>query len=343
MKSPGQTESQPQGGGAGKWIAILLVLVAALAAYYFLVYKGKMHPAAVPVQVSEAKVEDVPNVLPAEAEVKQPTPQTLKIEGAGTVVKVAAENDEVTPETPLVVLDTKAKLEKEQSDLRIRIEQLQKRVDAAKGKAKQDTQNKIDEKQARLSEIETLLKKAQLMPTRPGVVSKVLVKAGEAVDADTEVVTVTDKAPIAEIKVPALEAQGMKVGTEAQLSTGTGPDSKTIKAQLVSLAPEGEFSTLVFSLPMDAAVKPGDKLRLQRGVLEKVVRVPESALVDGDRIYTIQEGKATAQKVTVKDRASGSVLVQGLSSGDAIIVSPPAAGLQEGTAVAPAASAPNPH
>jgi biotin carboxyl carrier protein len=294
-----------------------------------------MHPPAVGVQVTVAKVEDVPRVFAFPAEVKKSEPQTIKLDAAGTVLTVAAENDEVTPESALVVLDAQAKLDKELADVHTKIEQLEKKVEASKGKAKQDAQTKLDERHARLGEVEALIKKATLKPSRPGTVSKVLVKVGDVVAPGTDAVSVVDKTLVAELKVPALEAQGIKAGQEAKVSAG----SSTINVQIVRAATEGEFTTLVLSLPLDATVKLGDKVSLQRGLLEKVVRVPAAALVEGTKVYVMRDGKAVAQAITVADRDGDSVLLQGLSSGDQIIVSHPPE-LHEGSAVQPAAAAP---
>lgn len=327
---------------AGTWIVLLLLLaVAAAAAYYFVVYKPKLTPPALPVQVTVAKVEDVPRTFSTPAEVRKAEPQVLKIQGDGVVTKVAAENDEVAAEAVLVVLDSQAKLEKELAELKTRVDQLQKKNEAAKGKAKQDNQIKIDEKQARIGEVEGLIKKAQLVAPRAGVVTKVLVKVGDTVAAGAEAVSVTDKSLAAEIKVPALEVQGLKVGQEVKLSSPAAP----IAAQVVSQKLDGEIATLVFSLPVDAAVKVGDKLGLQRGVVEKAVRLPASAIVEGNKVYVAQDGKATLRTVTVADRETDTVLLQGLASGDQVIVSRPpelheGAAVQAGAAAAPSATSP---
>jgi hypothetical protein len=334
------SQPQPSGGGGGMWVLLLLILAAAAgAAYYFLVYKPKLPPPALGVQVSVAKVEDVPRMFPSPAEVKKSEPHVLKVESEGKVAKVAAEKDEVTAETPLVVLDTQAKLEKEQADLHLRIEQLQKKSETAKGKAKQDLDTKLGEKQTRLGEIESLLKKTQILAVRPGVVTGVLIKVGDAVQTDADAVAVADKALSAELKVPALEAQGMKVGQEAKLLNGTDKNSPPITAQIIGMKSEGDFTTLTFSLPLDTSAKPGDKLQLQRGMLEKVVRVPASALVEGNKVYIAAEGKAVLRQITVADRDGDSVLLQGLANGDQII-SDHAAELHEGLPIAVQAPAP---
>ena len=323
---------QPQGGGAGKWLVLLLVLAAAIgAAYYFLVYVPKMHPPAISVRMSEAKPESMPRKFPAPAIVKSADPLTLKIEADGEVSKVAAEKDEVTPETVLVELNSKAKLEKELADLRKQLPPLQKKAETGKGKAKADAQTKLDEKQKRIGEVEGLIKKASLSAPRPGTVAKVLVKPGQAVTAGTDVIAISEKALAAELTMPAMEAQSLKVGDEVKLLA----DGTPVTAHVHVLKTEGDQATVQFILPADSKAKDGDKLSLQRGMLEQVVRLPSAALVEGGKVYVAREGKASLKAVTVADRDGESVLLQGLSAGDQVITSR-VGELHEGSAVAAA-------
>lgn len=325
--------TQPeQGGGAGKWVVILLLLAAvAGAAYYFLIYMPKMHPPAVGVRFSEAKPETLPRKFAVPAQVKPAEPVNLKIDADGDVAKVVDEKAEVTPDTVLVELSTKAKLEKELADARKLTAGLQKKAETGKGKAKADAQAKLDEKQKRITELEGLIKKTTLSAPRPGTVAKVLVKVGQAVTAGTDVVAVADKALAAELRMPAMEAQSLKVGDEVKLMAESG----TVGAQVLSLKPEGDQTTVQFILPADTKAKDGDKLSLLRGTLEGVVRVPNTALVEGAKVYVAKDGKASLRPVTVADRDGETVLVQGLTAGDQVIVSR-VAELHEGTAVAPA-------
>lgn len=319
-------------GGAGKWLILLVIVAAALgAAYYFLVYMPKMHPPAIGVRMSEAKPESLPRKFPAPAVVKPAEPLTLKIDADGEIAKIAAEKDEVTPETVLVELGSKAKLEKELADLRKQLPALQKKADTGKGKAKADAQTKLDDKQKRIAEVEGLIKKASLSAPRPGTVAKVLVKPGQAVTAGTDVIAIAEKALAAELTMPALEAQSLKAGDEVKLLA----ESATVTAHVHVMKTEGDQATVQFILPADSKAKEGDKLSLQRGMLEQVVRLPGTALVEGGKVYVTREGKASLKTVTVADRDGDAVLVQGLSAGDQVITSR-VAELHEGSAVAAA-------
>ena len=292
-----------QSGGAGKWFVVFVVLaLIAAALYYFLVMQKPLPPSSVGVSISIAKLEDVPRSFPTNAVVKKGEPQPLKIDADGTVAKVVAENTEVQPDTVLVQLDTQTKFSKELIDLRDRLSFYQKKLDSPKNKGKQDVlrdaQQKITEKQQRLEQVETLVKKSQLVAPRPGAVSKVMVKVGQAVTAGTEVVSLSDKALAAEIKIPAIEAQGMKVGQDAQFAGTGGP----VTARVAALRTEGDYAMVQFLLPENATAKPGDELTLQRAALAQVVRMPAAALVDGSKVFVMRDGKAATLPVTVADR-----------------------------------------
>lgn len=329
-KTPATEASQ--GSGAGKWFVLLLLLaLAGGAAYYFLVYMPKMHPPAVSVRMTEAKPESMPRKFPAPAVVKTAEPLTLKIDADGEVAKVVEEKAEVSPETVLIELSSKTKLEKELADLRKQMVPLQKKAETGKGKAKADAQTKLDDKQKRVTEVEALIKKASLMAPRPGTVAKVLVKQGQAVTAGTDVVAIADKALAAELAMPAMEAQSLKVGDEVKLMN----DSATLTARVHTLKTEGDQATVQFILPVDSTAKEGDRLSWQRGMLEQVVRLPSSSLVEGGKVYVAREGKASVKTVTVADRDGESVLVQGLSAGDQVITTR-VVELHDGTAVAAA-------
>ena len=114
-------------------------------------------------------------------------------------------------------------------------------------------------------------------------------------------------------------------------------EAGTVSAQVLSLKPDGDQTTVQFILPADARPKEGDKLSLLRGTLEGWFACPARP---GRRRQGLcrQGGKANLRPVTVADRDGDSVLLQGLAAGDQIIVSR-VAGLHEGTAVT-AATAP---
>lgn len=332
-------EPMEKSGGAGKWFVILLIVaVVAVIVYYFVALRQPPAPPAVGVSIRIAKPEDVARSFATAAVVKAAEPQPLKIESDGTVTKVVAENDSVPADAVLVELDAQTKFAKELTDLHERLTFYQKKIDSPKTKAKpdqlRDAQQKVAEKQQRLEQVEAIIKKSQLMAPRAGQVSKVMVKVGQAVTAGTEVVSLTDKALAAEIKIPAIEAQGMKVGQDAQLAGSSGP----LTARVASLRTEGDYALVQYSLPENAAAKPGDELKLQRAPLSQVVRLPNAVLVEGNKVFVVRDGKAATLPVTVADRDGDAVLVQGVPSGEQVITSR-LNELHEGSAVSATAPA----
>ncbi|HMU66639.1 MAG TPA: HlyD family efflux transporter periplasmic adaptor subunit, partial [Cellvibrionaceae bacterium] len=139
------------------------------------------------------------------------------------------------------------------SELHERLAFYQKKLESPKIKSKpeqlRDAQQKVAEKQQRLEQVEALIKKSQLMAPRAGQVSRVMVKVGQAVTSGTEVVSLTDKALAAEIKIPAIEAQGMKVGQDAQLAGSSG----ALTARVASLRTEGDYALVKYTLPENAS------------------------------------------------------------------------------------------
>lgn len=306
--------------GAGKWFVILVIVaILAVAAYYFLALKQPTPPPAVGVSISIAKPEDVSRSFAPAAVVKKPEPQPLTIDSDGTVTKVVDENTEVQPDAVLVELDAQTKFAKELTELHERLAFYQKKLESPKIKSKpeqlRDAQQKVAEKQQRLEQVEALIKKSQLMAPRAGQVSRVMVKVGQAVTSGTEVVSLTDKALAAEIKIPAIEAQGMKVGQDAQLAGSSG----ALTARVASLRTEGDYALVKYTLPENASAKPGDELKLQKAPLSQVVRLPNSVLVEGSKVFVLRDGKATTLPVTVADRDGDAVLLQGLPSGEQVI------------------------
>lgn len=310
----------------GKLVAGLAVFAALAASlfglYYLLVIRQRQSgPAAgVDVRVIVVKTEDVAPSFRAPAVVKKAEPQPLRIIGDGTVLKVVAENTAVQLNTVLVQLDSQDKFSKELTELKDRLTFYRKKLDDAKAKGKleqeRDAQQKISEKQTRLEQVEALIKNSQLLAPRVGVVSKALVKVGQEVTAGTEVVSFADKALAAEIKIPAIEAQDMKVGLAVQMSSSGG----AISARISSLRTEGDYATVDFALPDDTSAKPGDELKLQKAPLSHVVRLPAAALLEGSKVYVARDGKAAVVPVTVADREGDAVLVQGLPSGEQVII-----------------------
>ncbi len=325
----GELDEIEDGGRAGKWIAMAIILLVLAVAIYFLL--GLLNP-AVSVQVMRAQPHQVVRKLPSPATVKQGERTMLRMEGGGLLASVIGEGAEVSAGMSLAALQNQARLQKDITELRERLVYYQRRRDQARekeeGTQEREATAKVNEKQERLAIAELWLKKSQILASRSGRITRVLVSPGEMITAGTEVLEIADRYLSAEMKVPAEEARAMQAGQEVPLQGPTVP----VNARVVSVTHSGPESVVAFELSSDAAVKPGDELRLIKGQLNDVVELPSSAITEGDTVYVLSQGKAARRKVSVVDHDGANALVAGLSSGDEVIVTNLAA-LREGQAV----------
>jgi hypothetical protein len=317
---------------AALWVVVVILLLAALAAGYWFLLRPTPAAPPVGVRVNSVQPADVPRTFPSPALVKAAEPQPLKISAAGKVAKVVAEGATVLPDEVLVQLEAPVKLAKSLDLARKNLEAWKKKLEASRGKPKleRDAQAKVADYEKALAQLGEQQKAIQLTAPRAGTVNKVLIKVHDAVTPGTDAVLFSDKGLAAELKVPAIEAQGLKAGQDAQLLGAAGP----VAVKVASVASEGDLTTLRFALPEGAAVKEGDELKLARAPLSQVVRLPASALVDGSKVFVVQGGVASVRAVTVADRDGTDALVQGLPAGTQVIVSP-VNELREGVAVQP--------
>ncbi|MCS6915809.1 MAG: efflux RND transporter periplasmic adaptor subunit [Myxococcales bacterium] len=318
---------------AGRWLALFVLLIAlALVAYLLF---GLHRPPALTVQVKRAQPHEIMRPLGASAVVKQAQPYVLRMEAGGVLASVVSEGAEVSAGMSLAVLQSHAKFQKEITELRERLAYYERRRQVASEKgddaAAREAQTKVAEKQERLAAAEAAMKKAQIVATRSGTVTRVMAHAGDLVSPGSEILEITDRHLSAEVLLPTTEAQDMKVGDEVQLEAPSGP----IAARIALLQPQAGEVLVQLELPDQPGIKPGDSLRLVRGRLSGVETLPASAVVEGDSVFVVSQGRATRRKVRVVDRQGGDVLVTGLHSGEEVIVSH-AGELQEGQLIRPA-------
>lgn len=344
VKTPGiQTPERPTAettpvagerpGGAGKWIAlVVIILIAVAAALYFTVLKAPAPVPATSVQTTIVKPEDVARTFPAPAQVKKTEPHVLKATYAGKVSQVVAEGAEVTEATALVSVEGQPKVQKELGNLKKALAGFQKKIDAAKAKGREDrdSQTKLEATKTRLGEVEKQIAQTQLHATGPAQVTKVFVKQGQALAVGADAVEIVEKSMVAELRIPALDAQGMKAGQEVSLVGASGP----VAAKVAAVKVDGDTATVRFELAEAAAVKVGDELKLPKGTLTQAVRLPASVLVDGSKVFVVRDGRASVRAVTVAEHEGDKVLLQGLSNGDQVVTSR-IAELREGVPVSP--------
>lgn len=319
---------------AGRWIALLVVLLALAGVVYFLLgLNGKQGP-AVGVRVQRAQPQDVNRTLSATAVLQRSTGTVLKMEAGGVLASVVSEGAEVSAGMSLAALEAQPRLQKDLTEVRERLAHYQRRRDVAKEKgdesAEREAQSKIREKEERLAKLEADLKKTQLLSPRAGKVTRVMAHAGDLVAPGSEIVEIADRFLGAELRLPAAEARELKEGQELTLQ---GPGGASVTGRISEVRASGAEVLVRSELAGEApGLKPGGALKVVRGRLRDVVELPSSALLAGDSVYVVSAGQAMRHKVTVLEKQGTKVLVSGLGAGDEVIVGSPSE-LREGQPV----------
>lgn len=176
-----------------------------------------------------------------------------------------------------------------------------------------------------------------------GQVAAVNVNPGEFVSQNTSVFLLVSAARQVSFAVPPPDAVSLPAGSTVQF-TSEGRQF----ALRISQAPSAPISGVVpmvaavprsFSLPLGAVGTVSYRLSLARGAL-----IPIAALAMSENhsvVYSIVEGKAAIQVVTVLGETDVTVAVAGVQEGARVIVNPPP-GLLPGAAVQEAGAAPAP-
>jgi RND family efflux transporter MFP subunit len=329
-----ELEETPGTSRAGRWIALLVVLLALAGVVYFLLgLNGKQGP-SVGVRVQRAQPQDVNRTLSATAVLQRGAGTVLKMEVGGVLASVVSEGAEVSAGMSLAALEAQPRLQKDLTEVRERLAHYQRRRDVAKEKgdesAEREAQSKIREKEERLAKLEADLKKTQLLSPRAGKVTRVMAHAGDLVAPGSEVVEIADRFLSAELRLPAAEAKELKEGQELILQ---GAGGASVTGRIAEIRESGSEAIVRSELAGEAPdFKPGAELKVVRGRLRDVVELPASALLAGDAVYVVSAGQAMRHKVTVLEKQGAKVLVSGLGPGDEVIVGSPSE-LREGQPV----------
>lgn len=317
----------PEKSSAGTWLALALVLlaVAALVAYLKMMSGGNAKVSTV-----VATPREVVRLYDTAAMVKKSDGQTLSFGESGKVSDVVAAGTEAKPGMPLATLDSFAKIEKELADVRDRDAFYEKQLAAAKAKgddaAIKAAEAKVTEKKQLLAGLEARAAKVRLTAPSAGTVVQVLIPAGGDVQASVPVLKLADKHASADFKLGG-DGAAFKVGQTVALQPANGG------TQVSGRVARSDADGVNVELAEDAAVKPGDSVRLVKQRVPNVVPVPTTAVVQrngADVVYTLADGTVHERKVTIVDRTGNEALVgSGLSGGD-VVVSAGADSLKDG-------------
>lgn len=203
-----------------------------------------------------------------------------------------------------------------------------------KGYVAKDTLEKAEaelkKKKAEMQENEVLLQHARLMAPFDGAAGKCKVSEGEYVSAGQSIVTLTDTQHLhVEYNLPEKYLPMLKVGQEVKVTSAAYP-GKSFIGKVLFISPTINVENRSIALYAEV---PNDHNELASGMLVDVVQalgtsehalmIPSRSLVpilDGQQVFKIVNGKASATNVIIGKRTENEVQVMsGLSVGDQII------------------------
>ena len=302
-------------------IAALLILIGCYGVIKFRSHSVVPVPPAVTVQVSTVK--EMPMPLEVHAIGTLVASQSIEIspEIPGHIVKILFQDGAtVNAGEPLIQLNDAA--------YKTKFQAAKARLVLSEGKFKRMTllakksyvsQQLVDEveadlkeKRADAEESEVMLKRMQLTAPFAGVVGKSKVNPGDYVTIGQQLVTLTDiKHLRIEFNVPERYLSALKIGQAVKISTAAYPN-RVFTGRLAFIAPTISADNRSISLYAevtndDGALKPGMFVDVTQslGTEEHALLVPSRTLVpmlDGQQIYKIVSGKASAVTVKVGKR-----------------------------------------
>ena len=205
---------------------------------------------------------------------------------------------------------------------------------AKKSFVSQQTMDEVEanlkERRASAEENEVFLKRMQLTAPFAGVVGKSKINLGDYVNVGQPLVTLTDiKHLRIEFNVPEKYLSSLQLGLQVKITTAAYP-GREFTGKLAFVAPTISADNRSVGLYAevtneDGALKPGmfADVQLSLGTEHHALLVPSRALVpmlDGQQIYKVVSGKASAVTVVIGKRVGDDVqITQGLSPGDKVI------------------------
>lgn len=244
----------------------------------------------------------------------------------------------VKKDTPLIQLDNaiyKAKYESANAQLAYSQNDFnRKTLLGKKGAIAQQAIDQADadlkEKKAYAEESKVMLNKMQLLAPFDGVVGKSNVSPGVYVTTGQNVVSITDTKHLRiEYTLPEKFLPSLHIGQTVKFTTTTYP-GKTFTGTVSYISPTIATENRSLSIYADVQndnneLAPGMFVNVKQalGMDEKVLMIPGRSLVailDGQQVFKVVNGKAYATTVIVGKRKKENVqILQGLSAGDVVI------------------------
>lgn len=276
----------------------------------------------------------------------EPAPATERTPAAGALISAfvggvlteieCVEGSQVTQGEVLFRLDSRmAEVEvekaRQQVDFAERAFQRQQALlssDGTSQRAYQESQQRLEEARSSLAAAETTLAYMNIAAPLAGTVTRVDVRAGQFVDANTVLGEVVDLGRlVVSADVPVREAAGMQVGQRVLVGTGESElASSPLEGSLIVIGRDVDPTTGTYrvqaSLPRNSGLDPGKFTNIRIVVEEHadVLVVPEVSLVtrtgEGSWVMVVEGDQAVRTPVTVGLREGGRVEVSGEGIGE---------------------------
>jgi len=278
----------------------------------------------------------------------------LSATAAGVVMSIPAkEGDRVESGAVIVKLDDRvavAQLEKARHAVEFAEQQMArqnklKTIEGTSEKVLQETAQQLAAAKADLAAAQAQLALVQLASPLAGVVTRINVQPGQAVEPNTVVAEVVDRERlVASLNVPATESQRLKAGQPAELLVGSSRrddrqpaellvargDDVAARGKVLYVAPQVESTTdtvlVRVSVPADAGLRSGQFVHARIISEERVGRLA----VPREAVYTDHDGQSTLS-VVEGDKAFQKVVKTGLVDGGLVEVE--GEGIAEGATV----------
>ncbi len=300
---------------------------------------AKGPPPAMPVKVAAARIAPAVDEVSAVGTLRADEAVTIRPEIAGRVVEFRfSEGQAVARGAVLVKLDQAelgAVLASSRAQLMWEEQRMARSEDMhKKGFISQqgldDQKTNLVRAKAKLAEDEAKLAKTEMRASFPGVAGLRQVSEGQYVAAGTDIVRLEkiDQLKL-DFRVPESFIGKLRAGQPLKVLVDAYPD-KSFAGSIYAIEPGVDDQTRTIQLRARVAnpelkLRPGmfGRVRVQLGVREKAVWIPEAAIVPKGQdltVYRVVDGKVDVVRVQTGVRKVGEVeIVKGLAEGEVVV------------------------
>jgi membrane fusion protein (multidrug efflux system) len=197
--------------------------------------------------------------------------------------------------------------------------------------------DRVQMTQAAFEEAQTLLSYARITAPFSGHVTQKLVNSGDLATPGTPLLEIEAPDRIrAELEVPET-LPSLPIGAEVRVTSERGTITGRIVETSSATNPTTRTRRVIVALPSDTSIHSGEFVRglWPTGESEMILVPVDTVRLFGqiERVFLVEEGRAVMRVVKTGARVNDRIqIISGLSSGEAVIVSPPVA-LRDGVPV----------